>query len=79
MSWIIGVFVFLVGITIGSFLNVCIYRLPLERSIAKGFFGVSAMQCATNCGRSCAVCLAILGYVANAATVVAEYPPNTRS
>jgi leader peptidase (prepilin peptidase)/N-methyltransferase len=37
MSWIIGIIVFLTGITIGSFLNVCVYRLPLERSIAKGF------------------------------------------
>jgi len=36
MSWIIGIFVFLIGITIGSFLNVCVYRLPLERSIVKG-------------------------------------------
>ena len=37
MDWIFGVFIFLLGITIGSFLNVCIYRVPLERSIAKGF------------------------------------------
>jgi len=37
MGWVIGIFVFLVGITIGSFLNVCVYRLPLERSITKGF------------------------------------------
>ncbi len=37
MGWIIGIIVFFVGIVIGSFLNVCVYRLPLERSIAKGF------------------------------------------
>jgi leader peptidase (prepilin peptidase) / N-methyltransferase len=37
MEWIVGLFVFLVGITIGSFLNVCVYRLPKGLSIAKGF------------------------------------------
>jgi Type II secretory pathway, prepilin signal peptidase PulO and related peptidases len=37
MEWIVGLFVFLVGITIGSFLNVCIYRVPQGISIAKGF------------------------------------------
>ena len=37
MDWIIGVFIFLTGITIGSFLNVCVYRVPLGISIAKGF------------------------------------------
>jgi leader peptidase (prepilin peptidase)/N-methyltransferase len=37
MDWIFGIFVFLFGITIGSFLNVCVYRVPLGRSIAKGF------------------------------------------
>lgn len=37
MDWIVGVFVFLLGITIGSFLNVCVYRVPLGISVAKGF------------------------------------------
>jgi leader peptidase (prepilin peptidase) / N-methyltransferase len=37
MDWIIGAFVFLIGIVIGSFLNVCIYRVPLGLSISKGF------------------------------------------
>ena len=37
MDWVIGIFVFLIGITIGSFLNVCVYRVPLGLSIAKGF------------------------------------------
>lgn len=37
MDWIIGAFIFLTGIVVGSFLNVCIYRLPLGLSIAKGF------------------------------------------
>lgn len=30
------VFIFLVGLTAGSFLNVCIYRIPLEKTIVKG-------------------------------------------
>lgn len=37
MDWIVGAFIFLLGITIGSFLNVCVYRVPLGISIAKGF------------------------------------------
>ena len=37
MDWFIGVFVFIFGIIIGSFLNVCVYRVPLGISIAKGF------------------------------------------
>ncbi len=32
-SWIIGILVFLLGASIGSFLNVVIYRLPHDRSL----------------------------------------------
>jgi leader peptidase (prepilin peptidase)/N-methyltransferase len=32
-TWPVGVFVFLVGLCVGSFLNVCIYRLPAEKSL----------------------------------------------
>ena len=33
MNILIGVFVFIFGLAVGSFLNVCIYRLPLRKSI----------------------------------------------
>ena len=34
MEALIGIMIFILGIVIGSFLNVCIYRLPLSKSIA---------------------------------------------
>ena len=33
MNILIGAFVFIFGLAVGSFLNVCIYRLPLKKSI----------------------------------------------
>lgn len=33
MEYFVGAFIFLVGLLIGSFLNVCIYRIPNEKSI----------------------------------------------
>ena len=33
MNMLIGAFVFIFGLAVGSFLNVCIYRLPLKKSI----------------------------------------------
>lgn len=36
MEIIIAIFVFFYGISIGSFLNVVIYRIPLKKSVSKG-------------------------------------------
>ncbi|MDP8213734.1 MAG: prepilin peptidase [Candidatus Euphemobacter frigidus] len=33
MNWLISIIAFLLGLSIGSFCNVCIYRLPLRKSI----------------------------------------------
>ncbi len=33
MSWEYGSIIFIYGMVVGSFLNVCIYRLPLEKSV----------------------------------------------
>jgi len=46
MSWLLEVFVTLLGLAVGSFLNVCIYRLPLGKSLA---YPPSAC---TDCGRA---------------------------
>ncbi len=46
MDWFIGLCIFIIGTLIGSFLNVCIYRIPRDESIA-----FPASHC-TNCGES---------------------------
>jgi leader peptidase (prepilin peptidase)/N-methyltransferase len=46
MDWFIGLFIFVTGILIGSFLNVCIYRIPRDESIA-----FPASHC-TSCGKN---------------------------
>lgn len=46
MDILIMVFIFLLGIVIGSFLNVCIYRIPKEESIVVG--GSSCQSCGTS-------------------------------
>lgn len=33
LNWIMGLFAFLFGIALGSFINVCIHRIPLKKSI----------------------------------------------
>lgn len=43
MDILLMIFIFLLGIVIGSFLNVCIYRIPKEESIAAG--GSSCQSC----------------------------------
>ena len=42
-TFIIYIFVFLYGIVIGSFLNVCIYRIPKKESIVT--VGSHCMKC----------------------------------
>lgn len=32
----VSIYIFIVGLMVGSFLNVCIYRIPLEKNIVKG-------------------------------------------
>lgn len=36
MQWFFGLVIFILGLLIGSFLNVCIYRIPLSKTIVKG-------------------------------------------
>lgn len=45
-NFLIGLFIFILGATIGSFLNVCIYRIPNKESIVK-----PRSKCGT-CGRT---------------------------
>lgn len=44
MELFIGIFIFVFGIIIGSFLNVCIYRIPMDKSV------VTHPSCCTVCG-----------------------------
>lgn len=37
MEIIILLYIFIIGLVIGSFLNVCIYRIPVKKSLAKGY------------------------------------------
>lgn len=48
-NWLIQIFIFLFGISIGSFVNVCIYRMPREESIIK-----PRSRC-LNCGKTLSV------------------------
>ena len=45
LNFLLGVFIFIVGAMTGSFLNVCIVRLPLEKSIV--FPGSHCVACRT--------------------------------
>lgn len=45
INLLVGIFIFILGSMIGSFLNVCIVRLPLERSIV--FPGSHCVACRT--------------------------------
>ncbi len=47
-AYLIEVFIFIFGLCIGSFLNVCIYRLPISKSIVK------PRSMCSNCGSSIA-------------------------
>jgi leader peptidase (prepilin peptidase) / N-methyltransferase len=45
LNLLLGIFIFIIGCMIGSFLNVCIVRLPLEKSIV--FPGSHCVACRT--------------------------------